>query len=129
MKNAHATRSIAVVTGGKKPFIEHRANGLEIWHTGQRSKGKSLRVFRRMAYSEGLTSILVEGGQQLASAFMEARCVNRIYLFYGNKLLGKGLNGFSFSKGVPLSRAITLRSSMVRTFGKDVMITGIPVWR
>jgi diaminohydroxyphosphoribosylaminopyrimidine deaminase / 5-amino-6-(5-phosphoribosylamino)uracil reductase len=129
IKNAHTTRSIAVVAGGKKMAIEHRANGLEIWHTGQRSKEKSLRAFLRMAYNEGLTSILVEGGQQLASAFMEARCVNRVYLFYGNKLLGRGLEGFSFSKGLPLSRAIALRSSMVRTLGKDVMITGIPVWR
>lgn len=118
-----------MAAGGKKMAIEHRANGLEIWHTGQRSKGKSLRAFLRMAYNEGLTSILVEGGQQLASAFMEAGCVNRVYLFYGNKLLGKGLEGFSFSKGLPLSRAIALRSSMVRTLGKDVMITGIPVWR
>jgi len=129
MRNAHATRSIIVSAGGKKPFKEHFANGLELWHTGQREMDKSLRSFLRMAYDEGLSSILIEGGGKLASSFMENRCVNRVYLFYGNKLLGNGVQGFSFEKGLRLSRAAALREPIVRTFGDDIMVTGIPVWR
>jgi diaminohydroxyphosphoribosylaminopyrimidine deaminase/5-amino-6-(5-phosphoribosylamino)uracil reductase len=129
IKNAHAARSIVVSAGGREPCIEHRADGLELWRTGQSAPDKSLRSFLQMAHDQGLSSILVEGGGKLASAFMEARCVNRVYLFYGNKILGKGTEGFSFKKGLPLSRAVSLREPTIRTFGADVMVTGIPVWR
>ena len=127
--HAKNTRSIVVIEGGKKHSIEHTSDGLELWYTGYRSRAKSIRSFLRLAYKEGLTSILVEGGQRLASAFLENRCVNRVYLMYGNKLLGKGLEGFSFRRGLPLAISMELKERAVETFGSDVMITGIPVWK
>jgi diaminohydroxyphosphoribosylaminopyrimidine deaminase/5-amino-6-(5-phosphoribosylamino)uracil reductase len=129
MNNADEARSIVVISGGNKKNIEKSSGGIEIWHTGRKSKMESIKTFLSMAYNEGLTSILVEGGQKLASVFMEAGYVNRVYFFYGNKLLGKGLEAFSFEKGLPLSRAVELRKISVQTFGSDVMVTGIPVWR
>ncbi|HAJ80155.1 MAG TPA: bifunctional diaminohydroxyphosphoribosylaminopyrimidine deaminase/5-amino-6-(5-phosphoribosylamino)uracil reductase RibD [Fibrobacteres bacterium] len=129
MNNADEARSIVVISGGIKKNIEKKSGGIEIWYTGRKSKRESIKTFLSMAYNEGLTSILVEGGQKLASVFMEAGYVNRVYFFYGNKLLGKGLEAFSFEKGLPLSRAVELRKISVQTFGSDVMVTGIPVWR
>jgi diaminohydroxyphosphoribosylaminopyrimidine deaminase / 5-amino-6-(5-phosphoribosylamino)uracil reductase len=129
IRHTHATRSIIVIPGGNNAAVEKCDSGLEIWHTGGRTGEKRIASFLHMAYDEGLTSILVEGGSKVASSFMEYRCVNRVCLFYGNKLLGKGLEGFSFFEGLPLSRAVELRDRMVQTFGDDVMISGIPKWK
>jgi len=129
MREAGSVRSIIVVEGGTKPSIEKRRSGVELWHTGSPLRGASIRSFLRMAHEHGVSSILVEGGQKLASAFMENRCVNRLYLMYGNKLIGKGLEGFRFEKGIALSRAVELKDRTVMQLGSDVMITGIPVWK
>jgi diaminohydroxyphosphoribosylaminopyrimidine deaminase/5-amino-6-(5-phosphoribosylamino)uracil reductase len=128
IKNAHKTRSIVVLVGGKGPFIEKNGNGIEIWHTGGRTRDKQLASFLTMAYTEGLTSILVEGGCAMASLFMESCRVNKVHFFYGNKIVGDGVAGLSFFKGLSLSRAIELRGRTLQTFGDDVMISGIPVY-
>jgi diaminohydroxyphosphoribosylaminopyrimidine deaminase / 5-amino-6-(5-phosphoribosylamino)uracil reductase len=127
IKSAGAIRSIAVIPGGKRPHRQKSGNGLEVWRTGWKTKEKSIGSFLSMAYNEGLTSILVEGGGGLASSFLEYGYVNRVYFFYGNKLLGSGVEGFSFRKGLPLSHAIELRERKVEILGDDVMITGIPL--
>jgi diaminohydroxyphosphoribosylaminopyrimidine deaminase / 5-amino-6-(5-phosphoribosylamino)uracil reductase len=127
IKNVQKTRSIVVLGGGKSASMEKSSNGLELWHTGSRTREINLASFLKMAYKEGLTSILVEGGSATASLFMEAQCVNKVYFFYGNKVLGSGLNGLSFFNGLPLSRAIELRKRMVRVFGDDIMISGYPI--
>jgi diaminohydroxyphosphoribosylaminopyrimidine deaminase/5-amino-6-(5-phosphoribosylamino)uracil reductase len=127
IKNAHKIRSIVVIADGKAGSKKKNSNGLEIWYTGRRTEGKRLESFLKTAYSEGLTSLLVEGGSAIASLFMNYGRVNRVYFFYGNKLIGKGLEGFSFTKGLPLSQAIELQDRTVQLFGNDVLISGIPV--
>ncbi len=128
IQHARTSRSIVVIPGGKKAGVKKCPNGVELWHTGGPSGKINLASFLNAAYAEGLTSLFVEGGSTVASLFMENHCVNRLCLFFGNKLLGKGLEGFNFSKGLPLSRAIELRDRTVRQFGNDVMISGIPKW-
>jgi diaminohydroxyphosphoribosylaminopyrimidine deaminase / 5-amino-6-(5-phosphoribosylamino)uracil reductase len=126
IKGAHKIRSIVVANGGGRAFREKSMSGLELWHTGWKTPKENIQSFLSMAYDQGLTSILVEGGSGLASSLLENGFVNRVYFFYGNKLLGKGLDGFSFEKGLPLSRAIELAERKIEIFGDDVMITGIP---
>jgi diaminohydroxyphosphoribosylaminopyrimidine deaminase/5-amino-6-(5-phosphoribosylamino)uracil reductase len=82
-----------------------------------------------MAYAEGITSIFVEGGQKLATTFLENRLVNRLYLFYGNEILGAGREAFSFNKGLSLENAIVLKQLKKKVFGPDFMVTGIPEWK
>ncbi|MBD3239446.1 MAG: hypothetical protein GF331_02595 [Chitinivibrionales bacterium] len=54
--------------------------------------------------------------------------MNRLYLFYGNKLLGDGLDGLRISPGMPLDRCISLAETHVERFGGDVMVTGVVQW-
>jgi riboflavin biosynthesis pyrimidine reductase len=82
-----------------------------------------------MLNEDGLSSILLEGGRGLASSFLQHRLVNRLYLFYGNVLLGGGLEGVHFGKEpLPIDSPLRLKSREVRQFGDDVMISGIPGW-
>lgn len=129
VRNARRVRSIVAVSGGTNPLKKKCKNGVEIWYTGNQAPEKSLRSFLQMAYKEGITSILVEGGQKMASSLMEYRYVNRLYLFFGNKILGAGREAFSFMHGVPLKEAIVLDRFEIKNFNGDIMVTGIPVWK
>jgi diaminohydroxyphosphoribosylaminopyrimidine deaminase / 5-amino-6-(5-phosphoribosylamino)uracil reductase len=129
VRHAKQIRSIVVVAQAGKQRIETRSGGVEFWFTGQRDFSKSFRFFLQRAYNEGLTSIFFEGGQRLASFLMEEKLVNRLYLFYGNKIIGNGLGGLLFRRGLPIGKAFRLTSTDVLTFGDDLMITGIPKWR
>lgn len=129
VRNARRTRSIVVVASGEGAVKRTCDNGVEIWQTGDTSPEKSLLRFLRMAYEEGITSILVEGGQKLASAFLEYHYVNRLYLFFGNKILGAGRDAFAFDKGLPLKNAIALKEWSTRVFRPDFVVTGIPEWK
>jgi diaminohydroxyphosphoribosylaminopyrimidine deaminase/5-amino-6-(5-phosphoribosylamino)uracil reductase len=101
------------------------ANGVEIWRTGTVDKNESLHSFLQMAGSEGLSSVLIEGGSNLASSFIENRLANRLYLFYGNKILGGGLPGLAFSRRLALDKCIKLDRMETMRLGRDMMVTGL----
>ncbi len=119
-------RSIIVCGGGTKGEKRIAPDGVEIWYAGYKKSSRILETFLQMAFDDGLTSILVEGGQKLASSFLECKLVNRLYIFYGNNLIGGGLDGFSFSKGLAIERGLYLSKVKTACFGDTIMITGIP---
>ena len=101
-------------------------SGLEYWYTGEQEPRKHLRTFTEMAFENDITSVLVEGGQKMASSFLEFGLVNRLYLFYGNKILGKGIEALRFSRGLALNKRISLKNRKTLLFGDTFGITGIP---
>ena len=121
--HSHEARSIVVIRNSKKQFIE-RTGDIEYWHTSSSQYKESTAEFLDMAYNEGLTSIFIEGGQQLASGFLENGFVNKVYLFYGNKILGKGSQGLLFSQGLPVSNCLSLDKITHQSLGNDFLVTG-----
>jgi diaminohydroxyphosphoribosylaminopyrimidine deaminase/5-amino-6-(5-phosphoribosylamino)uracil reductase len=121
-----AARSILVVRGGRGRSRRTLANGVEVWRTGRE---ESLREFLRIAYKEGIPSVLVEGGGTLASAFLESGLANRLYVFYANKILGGGTAGIAFARPLSLFECVKIDQMEVVRFANDIMITGIPVRR
>jgi diaminohydroxyphosphoribosylaminopyrimidine deaminase/5-amino-6-(5-phosphoribosylamino)uracil reductase len=119
------TRSIVVVSGGDSSEIK-KESSIEYWYTGQTDKIRSLQEFVQMAYQQNLTSIFLEGGQRIASRFLQAGLVNRIYLFYGSKILGDGKDGISFSEGLPIDECMSLKGIKLQAFGTDFLISGTP---
>jgi diaminohydroxyphosphoribosylaminopyrimidine deaminase/5-amino-6-(5-phosphoribosylamino)uracil reductase len=85
---------------------------------------ESINVFLDMAYAEGLNSILVEGGQRLASVFLESGFVNKVYFFYGNRIFGGGMSGLDFSNGLPVDNCLRLGGVIHKSFGDDFMVSG-----
>lgn len=127
-KNAHDTRSIVVIRGGESCAIIKENSGIELWYTGEKESIKSFNRFLEMAYQQNLTSIFIEGGQQIGSQMLQFKLVNRLYLFYGNRLTGKGTEGVLFSKGLPVSDCITLKEIRHKVIGSDFLVSGIPVY-
>lgn len=126
-RHAKETRSIVVVSGKcRKKIVRDPRTGIEYWYTGEKEQRKNLLVFTKMAFENDITSVLVEGGQKLASSFLESGLVNRLYLFYGNKILGKGIEALRFSSGLPLNKCISLKKKQLLLFGDAFGIAGIP---
>ncbi|MDR3013122.1 MAG: bifunctional diaminohydroxyphosphoribosylaminopyrimidine deaminase/5-amino-6-(5-phosphoribosylamino)uracil reductase RibD [Chitinispirillales bacterium] len=123
LTHADEARTIVVIGNSKKCVIE-RIDNVEYWYLGKKDVAESINTFLEMAYAEGLTSVLIEGGQKLASNFLEHDFVNKAYLFYGNKIFGNGKNGLMFSKGLPIENSVYLDRVEHRSFGDDFFVSG-----
>jgi len=76
-----------------------------------------------------ITAVLVEGGQHLATALLEARLVDRLCVFVAPKVVGgDGLN-WAGSLGVTsMDQAISLTDVGIQSHGDDVCIEGTCVY-
>ncbi len=128
MTHTDETRTIVVIKNKRRQGIDKRGigekGGVEYWHTGSSDAAESINNFLDMAYAEGINSILIEGGQRVASAFLENGFVNKLYLFYGNKIFGSGKNGFSFSHGLPVNDSLILNDIDYQQIGDGFLVTG-----
>jgi len=125
---ASEVRSIIVYAGGckNKKYVIH--NQIEVWETGARSYKSCIERFLTMAYKDGLIHVFVEGGSVVASTFLQNNLVNKLYLFYGNKIIGNGLDALSFSTKSNINNCLSLRKMECTTLGDNIIVSGIPQW-
>jgi diaminohydroxyphosphoribosylaminopyrimidine deaminase / 5-amino-6-(5-phosphoribosylamino)uracil reductase len=84
----------------------------------------SLPSALRALREAGVRSLFNEGGAGLASAFLHAQVVERMYLFYAALLLGQEAPGaFTSVASLPIEAAHRWRHLETRTFGSDTLIT------
>ncbi len=84
-----------------------------------------LRWLLRKLGSEGVTSILVEGGGEVNASFLLARLAHRVAFFYAPMILGgrdahKAVAGEGAAR---LAEVVTLREVQWRRLGPDLMLT------
>ncbi len=124
-KNSKEVRSI-IVSPESNPGEIQKYDNIEVWGTGNGIMSQKIEEFRKIAYKEGLTSVLVEGGAGLAASFLENDQVNNIALFYGNTILGGGIRGLNFAESLPLNSAIRLDEMKIEPLGENILVTGYP---
>ena len=82
-------------------------------------------ALRRLA-REGLTSLLVEGGGELAAGLLAAGCVDEVHWIVSPRLLGgDGAPALAALGVARLADALVLREPEVRRLGDDVHIRGL----
>jgi diaminohydroxyphosphoribosylaminopyrimidine deaminase/5-amino-6-(5-phosphoribosylamino)uracil reductase len=77
-------------------------------------------------FSKGIKSIMVEGGAQTASSFIDGGYVNRIYMFLAPIIMGSG-GSKSWTETIRIASMkdkIPVKNPKYLTFGSDFMITG-----
>lgn len=74
--------------------------------------------------SLGISSLLLEGGPTLLSAFLDAGLVDEVNVFIAPKLLGRGLSPLALPAR-RMHEAQALRDVTVTTLGTDVLVTGL----
>jgi diaminohydroxyphosphoribosylaminopyrimidine deaminase/5-amino-6-(5-phosphoribosylamino)uracil reductase len=83
-----------------------------------------LRQAFKVLGERGITSVLVEGGQQLSSALIRQGLVDKLELFIAPKLLGAGTRSL-IAIGINKMREIAeLKDSTWTKVGNDILLTG-----
>ncbi|KHD88680.1 MAG: diaminohydroxyphosphoribosylaminopyrimidine deaminase [Bdellovibrio sp. ArHS] len=86
----------------------------------------NLEALLAQLYTQGLRSVMVEGGALTASSFISAGLVNRLYMFQAPIIMGSG-GARSWTETVRISEMknkIHIKNPRYLTFGNDFMITG-----
>jgi len=117
---------IATTTKASKEKIRRIKDlGTTVWNIKNDSKGRvNLTALCKKMGIEGISSVLVEGGSQIFSAFLQENLADKIAIFVAPKILGTGLCGIHFKGINSLSASLTLREFKKRKIGEDVLLTG-----
>lgn len=123
-------RTIVATTDAMLPETEARlrAQGAEVWRLPEERGRVNLReLLRRLG--EEVDSVLVEGGSEVAGAFLEGGLVHKIAFFYAPLLLG-GRDAVPAVGGEGVAdpaQAIRVRDLAIERVGEDFLVTGYPV--
>jgi diaminohydroxyphosphoribosylaminopyrimidine deaminase / 5-amino-6-(5-phosphoribosylamino)uracil reductase len=116
---------VGLNTDGRR-ISELEAKGVEIVH--EPASGRDLLQVLKELGNRSLQSVLVEGGANVAGAFLESGLVNKITFFIAPRLIG-GRDAPTAIGGLGAERmidAIDLEAVEIRQHGVDYEITGYP---
>lgn len=122
----NATRIIATTSGAdnekKKKLEDAGANVLVLPERGE-GKVDVVELLRELG-KMGICSIMVEGGGEIATTFLEEGEINKGAFFIAPFIMGNGKNAFE-GKGVEkLADALKLKNINIRKLGDNVLIEG-----
>jgi diaminohydroxyphosphoribosylaminopyrimidine deaminase / 5-amino-6-(5-phosphoribosylamino)uracil reductase len=110
---------------------ELAARGVAVRAVAKNEKrGLDLKSILKALGSEGITSVLVEGGAEIHGSMLRERLVDRVHLFYAPIFAGDG--GVSVVEGIKASsrnEAICLEKIRYKRCGDDMMIEGDVCYR
>ena len=72
-------------------------------------------------FARGLRRLLVEGGANTISAFIDAGCIDRLHLLVAPMILGSGKPGLALAPITSLSRALRPKTTLYPLSGGDVL--------
>ena len=114
----------ADVSKNKKLKIEKK--GVKVISSSVKNGLIDLNILMDRLGSDGITSLVIEGGSRVTASALDAKIVDKICFFYGPKILGS-------NDGVPLCRGdgpslingcISVTDIQVSQFNDDVLIEG-----
>ena len=96
----------------------------EIIQTSRNDGHVDLREAFKVLGKKGITSILVEGGQQLSSALIRQGLVDKLCVFIAPKLLGSGTRSVLDIGINKMSEIAGLKEVSWEKVGDDMLLTG-----
>ncbi|MBO6621931.1 MAG: bifunctional diaminohydroxyphosphoribosylaminopyrimidine deaminase/5-amino-6-(5-phosphoribosylamino)uracil reductase RibD [Balneola sp.] len=96
----------------------------EIIHTSKKDGHVDLREAFKLLGEKGITSVLVEGGQQLSSALIREGLVDKIFVFIAPKLLGAGTRSVLNIGVNKMNEIAELIEVSWEKVGEDMLLTG-----
>lgn len=105
-----------------------KEQGIEVVRLPSQNEHVPLREAMRFLATKGYLHLLLEGGQRVASAFMEDKLVNQVWIFHAPKLLGGGNGLLSWRHPLTMQEAFELNHVEHRIFDQDVLTIGDVVY-
>lgn len=75
---------------------------------------------------EGISSVLIEGGSDVVSQFLQNGYWNKLHLFIAPKILGEGISFFASGTRATLDTALDVKVTDVRFVPPDILLEGYP---
>lgn len=118
-----------VVCGPEASDVDRRrlaASGARIMDAAVKKGRIDLAALMGQLGRMGITSLLIEGGGQVAGSALAAGIVDKVVLFYAPKLLGgdDGIPMFRGQGAAWMKDAMALRDLTVERVGEDIMVVG-----
>jgi len=108
--------------GAKKEKIRKLVSqGVRILSVPSEHRLNARAILRTLA-AEGVSSLLIEGGADTIDGFINQSLADKLYLFVSPKILGGGLNGFTFTTPRLLRTSIHCTTPTVQTIGEDLLL-------
>ncbi|MFZ1976653.1 MAG: bifunctional diaminohydroxyphosphoribosylaminopyrimidine deaminase/5-amino-6-(5-phosphoribosylamino)uracil reductase RibD [Bacteroidota bacterium] len=113
--------SIALHTHVHKAALLER-QGVDVVAIGK-SPGLHPASILKFLASEGISSLLIEGGAETIASFLQINAIQKIYCFTAPKILGSGLPAFLLPAR-PLDKALSFKDASLTAFGDDYLFEG-----
>jgi len=117
-----------ILATSKRAAGDFKMKNLTIWTIKENKDGISLDDLLDKAGQFGLTSLLVEGGRELATSFIRAGLVDKQYLFIAPKIIGKGINAIGRLNIRKMSEALIYKDFYYNceSCAPDMLFVGYP---
>jgi diaminohydroxyphosphoribosylaminopyrimidine deaminase/5-amino-6-(5-phosphoribosylamino)uracil reductase len=122
---AAGTVVVTTVRAGRKVAVLRR-RGVRVLTLPGRTGTIALPVLLRRLATDGVSSVLIEGGGGLAAAAVRARVVDRMVFFFAPKLIGGDGVPMIGALGIrTMAQAVRLRIVRVSTVGVDLLVHAV----
>jgi len=127
---AHRNRGRTILVAGphaaESRVRELRDLGAEVLIVDGGVRRVDLRIVMERLFALGITSVLIEGGSEIAASSLEAGIVDKLVFFIAPLLIGgREAPPVIGGRGVgPLAQALRLRDVRWDTVGEDIMVEG-----
>ena len=126
--NDDLTAKTIIVTTEKSPTSkrdEIESLGAQVWQIESNTDGMiDLKKLTRRIGREGMNSVLIEGGSQIFSAYLEQNLIDKVLIFIAPKIFGSGLNAVNSPVKKNLSDKTTFQNVHYDQVGVDMLFTG-----
>lgn len=102
---------------------EFAARGVEVWNFDAADGRIDLRLPLARAAAEGMTSVMIEGGSQLAATALRDQVVDQVQIFVAPRLMGGGIAGIGELDIIKVADTIALEEVRTRRMGADLLYT------
>lgn len=96
---------------------------VEVWTFPDQGGRLDLRQVARAAGDHGITSLLIEGGGDLAASALRDRIVDQVNIYLAPLIIGRGISGVGDLGIDALDQAIHLEGAAFRRLGPDLLYT------
>ncbi len=115
------------IVATSRDIISRKAYSAAItWPVRKRKSGLDLRDLLDQAGKRGVTSILFEGGQRLATSLIGQNLVNKLYLIITPTIIGRGIEAVADFGITRAAKAVRFDDCGFKKIGTDILFLGYP---
>nr|MBN2277713.1 bifunctional diaminohydroxyphosphoribosylaminopyrimidine deaminase/5-amino-6-(5-phosphoribosylamino)uracil reductase RibD [candidate division Zixibacteria bacterium] len=124
-KNNSDARTIVATSASTAASL--KLKNIIVWSVKKGRGGVSLDDLLDKAGRFGITSLLIEGGNRLATSLLKEGLVDKHYIFIAPKIIGKGINAVGDLALKRMADAISYRNAHYYTeYEPDLLFVGYP---